>query len=159
VAPSIGLKAGRQAGEDWDTFQAVEDATKFLVAYDLGDHYTLMKALASFSQGSLLTGLSDSIGAATIQRLGYQFGHKVEYYTDFIGWSKKLEAYSKALKLNDSYTYKSGKREYAVGTSAQLFANWFEAWTSGNETQYAVFKRFFPRASRVFEKLVKEALA
>ncbi len=77
VAPSIGLKAGRQAGEDWDTFQAVEDATKFLVAYDLGDHYTLMKALASFSQGSLLTGLSDSIGAATIQRLGYQFGHKV----------------------------------------------------------------------------------
>lgn len=159
VSPTIGLQAGRQPGDDWDTFQAVDNATKFLVAYDVGDHYTLLKQLASYNQGSLLTGLSDSIGASTIQRIGYQFGHEVDYYTDFVGYSKKLEAYSKALKLNDSYTYKSGKREYGVGTSAQLFANWFEAWTSGNATQYAVFKRFFPRTSRVFEKMVKEALA
>lgn len=159
VSPTIGLQAGRQPGDDWDTFQAVDNATKFLVAYDVGDHYTLLKQLASYNQGSLLTGLSDSIGASTIQRLGYQFGHEVKYYTDFVDYSKKLEADSKALKLNDSYTYKSGKREYGVGTSAQLFANWFEAWTSGNATQYAVFKRFFPRTSRVFEKMVKEALA
>lgn len=159
MAPSLGLKAGYQAGEDWMTYGVVDRATKFLVAYDLGDHHTLMKEIASFSQGSLLTGLSDSIGAATIQKLGYQFGHKVKYYDDFLTYSKELEGYSKTFKLNEIYTHKSGKREYGVGTSAQLFANWFEAWTSGNPTQYMVFVRFFPRTSKIFEKLVKEALA
>ena len=29
---------------------------------------------------------------------------------------------------------------------------------SGNATQYAMFKRFFPRTSKIFEELVEEAM-
>jgi hypothetical protein len=159
IAPSIGIPEGRAPGNDLTTFATVRRAAHFLVAYEKGDHHTLLTELASFSQGSLLTGLSDSIGAATIQRIGYQFGHTVDYYSEFLEVSKKLENYSSVLNLNDKYTYKKGKQEYGIGTSAQLFANWFEAWTSGNATQYLLFKQFFPRTSKIFEKMVKEALA
>jgi hypothetical protein len=145
-------------GPDYTTYSRVENAVKFLIAYDKGDHYTLFNDLASFDQGSLLGGLSDSIGASTIQSIGYGFGHQVSYYEEFYTVSIELERYSKAIGLSDAYTYKSGKRVYGVGTSAQLFANWFEAWTSGNATQYAIFTRFFPRTSKVFEKMVKEAM-
>ena len=83
----------------------------------------------------------------------------MSYYEEFYEWSLTLGEYSKSVGMNDAYTYKSGKRVYGVGTSAQLFANWFEAWTSGNATQYSIFIRFFPRTSKVFEKMVKEAMA
>ena len=72
-------------------------------------------------------GRGDSIGASTIQSIGYGFGHEVSYYEKFYDWSIALGQSSKAYGMTDANTYKSGKRVYAVGTSAQLFANWFEA--------------------------------
>ena len=159
VAPALSFPDPRLGPKpDYTTYTRVENAVKFLVSYDKGDHYTLLNDLASFDQGSLLGGLSDSIGASTIQSIGYAFGHKVKYYEEWYDSSIRLTRYSRARGMNDAYTYKSGKRVYGAGTSAQLFANWFEAWTSGNATQYAVFTRFFPRTSKVFEKMVKEAM-
>jgi hypothetical protein len=155
LAPEIAIPAGRSPGADWTTFSAVEASAAFLVAYDLGDHHTLLTRLASLKRGSMLVGLSDSIGAATLQQIGYAFGHKTSYYTKFRTWSRSA---NKANLPGGEFTHKLGKREYGVGTSAQLFANWFEAWTSGNATQYAVFVRFFPRTSKIFEELVEEAM-
>jgi hypothetical protein len=155
LAPGIAFLPGIQPQKDFDTLRIVEEAVKFLVSYDLKDHYTLLKELSSLKRGGQLVGLSDSIGAATLQQIGYAFGHTTSYYTKFRGWSKIANAYKIP---GGPYAYQLGKRQYGVGTPAQLFANWFEAWTSGNATQYAVFSRFFPRTSKIFEELVEEAL-
>lgn len=155
LAPGIAFLPGIQPQKDFDTLRIVEEAVKFLVAYDLKDHYTLMRELSSLKRGSALGGLSDSIGASTLQQVGYAFGHTTSYYTKFRSWSKVANAYKIP---GGDYVHQLGKRQYGVGTSAQLFANWFEAWTSGNPTQYAVFVRFFPRTSKIFEELVEEAL-
>jgi hypothetical protein len=155
LAPGIAFLPGIEPRKDFDTLSIVEEAVKFLVAYDNRDHYTLLTELCSLKRGSPLVGLSDSIGAATLQQIGYNFGHKVKYYSNFRKWSQTAD---NAGLPGGSFTHKLGKRQYGIGSSAQLFANWFEAWTSGNATQYAVFKRFFPRTSKVFEELVEEAL-
>lgn len=155
LAPGIAFLPGIQPQKDFDTLRIVEEAVKFLVAYDLKDHYTLMRELSSLKRGGALGGLSDSIGASTLQQIGYAFGHTTSYYTKFRSWSKVANAYKIP---GGDYVHQLGKRQYGVGTSAQLFANWFEAWTSGNPTQYAVFVRFFPRTSKIFEELVEEAL-
>jgi len=154
ICPPLALRPGTNPDNDYPTLGAVESAVRFLVAYDLNDHYTLMEELSSLRRGGLLVGLSDSIGAATLQQIGYGFGHKATYYSKFKTWSKSANQQG----LPGEFTHKLGRREYGVGTSAQLFANWFEAWTSGNPTQYAVFTRFFPRTSKIFEDLVEEAL-
>jgi hypothetical protein len=154
LAPGIAFLPGIQPQKDFDTLRIVEEAVKFLVSYDLKDHYTLMQELASLRRGAALSGLSDRIGASTLNQIAYNFGHKTKYYTDWRAWSKVADTAG----LPGTFTHTLGKREYGVGTSAQLFANWFEAWTSGNATQYAVFVRFFPRTSKVFEELVEEAL-
>ena len=154
ICPPLALRPGTAPDNDYPTLGAVESAVRFLVAYDLNDHYTLMEELSSLRRGGLLVGLSDSIGAATLQQIGYGFGHKATYYSKFKTWSKSANQQG----LPGEFTHKLGRREYGVGTSAQLFANWFEAWTSGNPTQYAVFTRFFPRTSKIFEDLVEEAL-
>ena len=159
IMQALTMPGLSKPGPDYPTYKRVENAAKFLAAYDKGDHYTLLNDLATLNQGNPLVGLSDSIGASTIQSVGYKFGHEVSYYEEFYEWSLTLGEYSKSVGMNDAYTYKSGKRVYGVGTSAQLFANWFEAWTSGNATQYSIFIRFFPRTSKVFEKMVKEAMA
>lgn len=140
-------------GQDYSTYSRVQNAIKFLVAYDEGDHYTLIQELSSLKRGSALVGLSDSIGASTLQQIGYAFGHPVSYYTKFRSWSEGAD-----MAGIPTSTHKLGRRSYGIGSSAQLFANWFEAWTSGNETQYALFVKFFPRTSKVFEELVEEAL-
>ena len=140
--------------KDLTSYNRVENSVQFLVAYDQGDHYTLMTELASLRRGGALVGLSDSIGAATLQQIGYGFGHPVSYYTKFRSWSESANQ----IGLPGSFTHKLGRRSYGIGSSAQLFANWFEAWTSGNATQYALFKRFFPRTSKIFEELVEEAM-
>jgi len=155
LAPGIAFLPGIQPQKDFDTMRIVQEAVQFLVAYDLKDHYTLMRELSSLRRGGTLVGLSDSIGASTLQQIGYAFGHKTSYYAKFRTWSKTANG---AKLPGGDFVHKLGKREYGVGTSAQLFANWFEAWTSGNPTQYAVFVRFFPRTSKIFEELVKEAL-
>lgn len=155
LAPGIAFLPGIEPRKDFDTLSIVEEAVKFLVAYDNRDHYTLLTELCSLKRGSPLVGLSDSIGAATLQQIGYNFGHKVKYYSDFRKWSQTADKFNLP---GGSFTHKLGKRQYGIGSSAQLFANWFEAWTSGNPTQYAVFTRFFPRTSKIFEELVEEAL-
>jgi len=155
LAPGIAFLPGIQPQKDFDALRIVEEAVKFLVSYDLKDHYTLMRELSSLRRGSPLVGLSDSIGASTLQQIGYAFGHTTSYYTKFRTWSKTANAYKIP---GGAFVHKLGKREYGIGTSAQLFANWFEAWTSGNPTQYAIFARFFPRTSKIFEELVEEAL-
>ena len=154
VCPPLALRPGAIPDNDYPTLGAIEGAVRFLVAYDLNDHYTLIEELSSMRRGSLLSGLSDSIGASTLNQIGYNFGHKTSYYTAWRTWSRTANNAG----LPASFTHTLGKRQYGVGTSAQLFANWFEAWSSGNATQYAIFVKFFPRTSGIFEGLVKEAL-
>jgi hypothetical protein len=157
IAPALSFAGLFETGPgpDYSTYSRVQNAIKFLVAYDEGDHYTLIQELSSVRRGSALVGLSDSIGASTLQQIGYAFGHPVSYYTKFRSWS---EAADRRAGFPGSFTHKLGRRSYGVGTSAQLFANWFEAWTSGNATQYALFTKFFPRTSKIFEDLVEEAM-
>lgn len=155
IVPSLSFAGLFETGPgpDYSTYSRVQNAIKFLVAYDEGDHYTLIQELSSMRRGSALVGLSDSIGASTLQQIGYAFGHPVSYYTKFRSWSEGADRAG-----IPTSTHKLGRRSYGVGSSAQLFANWFEAWTSGNETQYALFVKFFPRTSKIFEDLVEEAL-
>jgi hypothetical protein len=154
VCPDLQLEPGAIPDTSRETFRAVRNAVEFLVSYDQRDHWTLLTQLASYKRGSPLAGLSDSIGAATLQDIGYNFGHKKDYYAEFLTLSDRANLVGK----RSDFTYRSSSRKYGLGTSAQLFANWFEAWTSGNATQYAVFVRFFPRTSKMFEAMVEEAL-
>jgi hypothetical protein len=155
IIPSLNLVSANAApGADYDTYTVVSDAVRMLVSYDEKDHYTLIEKLASRRRGNLLSGLSDSIGASTLNQIDYYFGHKTKYYTEKLAWSK----YANTLGFDGSFTYIQGRRQYASRSNAQLFANWFEAWTSGNATQYEFFKRFFPRTSKIFEELVAEAM-
>lgn len=155
IIPSLNSVAANAApGADYDTYTVVSDAVRMLVSYDEKDHYTLIEKLASRRRGNLLSGLSDSIGASTLNQIDYYFGHTTSYYKEKMAWSK----YANNLGFDGSFTYTQGRRQYASRSNAQLFANWFEAWTSGNATQYALFKRFFPRTSKIFEELVAEAM-
>jgi len=154
VVPDIGLEPGLSPDNSRETFRAARNAVDFLVSYDQRDHWTLLTQLSLCERGSYLVGLSDSIGAATLQDIGYNFGHEQAYYKRFLTVSNSANLLGK----RSDFTYKSASREYGVGTSAQLFANWFEAWTSGNATQYAVFVRFFPRTAKAFEAMVEGAL-
>jgi hypothetical protein len=154
VAPRLALQTGSAPNNDDATLGSVENAVRFLVAYDKKDHYTLIEEVGSRDRGNLLSCISDSIGASTINQIDYWFGHKTKYYKDAMPRSRFVNG----LGFDGASTYKLGRREYGRRASAQLFANWFEAWTSGNATQYALFTRFFPRTSKVFEELVKEAM-
>ena len=155
ILSSLNLVAAKtEPKADYDTYTVVSDAVKMLVSYDEKDHYTLIEALASRNRGNLLSGLSDSIGASTLNQIDYYFGHDTSYYTEKTAWSLNANG----LGFDGKFTYMQGGRQYAARSNAQLFANWFEAWTSGNATQYAIFTRFFPRTSKVFEDLVKEAM-
>jgi hypothetical protein len=154
VAPSLALAPGTVPANNYQTLGVVENAVKFLISYDKKDHYTLIEEVGSRTRGNLLSGLADSIGASTINEIDYWFGHDTKYYKDKMKWSR----YVNTLGFDGASTYKLGRREYGARANAQLFANWFEAWTSGNATQYALFTRFFPRTSKIFEDLVKEAM-
>ena len=154
VAPSLALQTGSAPNNDYATLGAVENAVRFLIAYDKKDHYTLIEEVGSRKRGNPLSGISDSIGASTINQIDYWFGHKTSYYKKVMARSRFVNG----LGFDGASTYKLGGREYGSRANAQLFANWFEAWTSGNATQYAMFTRFFPRTSKVFEDLVKEAM-
>jgi hypothetical protein len=154
VCPDLKLEPGAVPDNSRATFRAARNAVDFLVSYDQRDHWTLLTQLASYERGSPLVGLSDSIGASTLQDIGYNFGHGQDYYQKFLVLSRGANLSGK----RTDFTHTASDREYGVGTSAQLFANWFEAWTSGNATQYAVFVRFFPRTSKIFEAMVEEAL-
>lgn len=155
ILPSLNLVSANAAPKaDYDTYTVVSDAVRMLVSYDEKDHYTLIEKLASRDRGNLLSGLSDSIGASTLNQIDYWFGHDTSYYTEKLAWSKAANT----LGFEGSFTYRQGRRQYGSRSNAQLFANWFEAWTSGNATEYAFFKRFFPRTSKIFEEMVAEAM-
>lgn len=137
-----------------------DDAIEFLAAFDVGDHRTLVYYAGQYGHSSALSGLSDSIGASTSNRVAYQFGHGNDYYEDFIK-STKNNSITTADGEVVSYTYRyytdgQGSVVLGVGNTAQMWANWFEAYTSGNKTQYAVFKKLFPNTSAKFETLITE---
>jgi hypothetical protein len=134
------------------------DVSRFIAAFDNKDHVELIyKGGASMTHSSPLAGLSDSLGAATNQRIGYRFGHNSTYYADFRRYDKKIANF---LGKDDVYgkgstVPTSGRYAYGTGNTAQLWANWFEAYTSGNDTQYSVFKQLFPATSNRFEEIVE----
>ena len=132
------------------------EAAKFVSAFDLGDHASLVyDARLGIVHQSPLAGLSDSLGAATNQRIGYRFGHKKTYYASFRKNDKRLRSVSDPFG-DSTRTPTTGKYAYGTGNTAQLWANWFEAYTSGNKTQYAVFKKLFENTSQKFEAITKE---
>ena len=135
------------------------DASRFLAAFDNNDHAVLVYGGgARMTHSSALSGLSDSLGAATNQRIGYQFGHAKKYYADMRAHDKRS-----ARLIGDADTIgglapTGGKYAYGSGNTAQLWANWFEAYTSGSETQYTVFKKLFPATSGRFEDILERFL-
>jgi len=141
----------------------IGEAAEFLASFDVGDHVSLVHNNAKTAiKASPLAGLSDTLGALTNQRIGYAFGHKRTYYSKFRSHDKavarsRVGALYKEADL-PSIVPTTGKYAYGTGNSAQAFANWFEAWTSGNQTQYMIFKRLFPDTSRKFEQIVEREL-
>jgi hypothetical protein len=137
------------------------DAASFLASFDNLDHVALIyKARANIDHASALSGISDSLGAATNQRIGYKFGHKKNYYAKFRAADRQIRHIvgDKDPFGPDSLSPTSGRYAYGTGNTAQLWANWFEAYTSGNRTQYSVFVKFFPTTSEKFEGIIKEYL-
>jgi hypothetical protein len=155
-----------------DAQQNAEQIVALIASYDVKDHVYLMDS-ADFSRpaGGPLAGLSDSLGAATGSRVVYFYAHsQTEYYDVKLYWDKQktlgddlLRTAAKSItKEIPQYVAPSPASlqilQYGTGTPKQLFANWFEAWTSGNRTQIALFEQMFPRTTAAFEKLVNEAL-
>ncbi len=146
--------------EGSDIVRARTDSAAFLAAFDAKDHVSLVyRGGITARHASPLAGLSDSIGAVTNQRLGYAFGHPESYYKKFRAHDRKVARYygDKIDTFGSGPKYPTkGRYAYGTGNSAQVWANWFEAYTSGSETQYTVFKQMFPKTSAKFEKIVKE---
>jgi hypothetical protein len=155
-----------------DTRQNADQIVGLIASYDVKDHVYLMDS-ADFSRpaGGPLAGLSDSLGAATGSRVVYFYAHsQTQYYDAKLYWDKQKTLGNDLLRLAAKSITKEapeyvGKSpvalqilDYGTGTPKQIFANWFEAWTSGNRTQLAIFEQFFPSTTKAFEKLVKEVL-
>lgn len=135
-----------QVRSDFGVSQSVGQA-RFLTAWDKNDHALLM-ANTNWSKGhaSIMAGLSDSIEAATNVKFSYKYGHGKSYYRRFNAF---------AAYIGETKTI--NRQKYNNGHTTQIFANWFEAYTSGNETQLAIFERFLPRTSKTFRRIVEEA--
>lgn len=145
---------------------------RLIAAYDSKDHEYLMRyAGLDRPAGGPLAGLSDSLGAATGSRVVYFYAHdQLSYYDAKMYWDSKSTPNQDVLRsvaqniIGSLPEYVAeapaalGIKKYGTGTPKQIFANWFEAWTSGNRTQLAVFERMFPRTTKVFEQLIEEAL-
>ncbi len=130
----------------WDS--RVNSAAALLAAIDDKDHHYFLNS-TRYNHESVLSGLSDSLGAATNNAVGYRFGHKDSYYKNF----RDLDKRRARMSVNDeNLPYKN----LGSGNSAQIWANWFEAYTSGNESQYTLFRLFFPLTSHEFEDLLNE---
>ena len=126
----------------------IEDGpARFLSAWRDKDHRRIMEIFADWKPGhaSKLAGLSDSIEASVDVQFQYRYGHGTSYY------NKKRRFYRQF-----GHTKMIGKRVYTPGQTTQAFANWFEAYTSGDETQLQIFKHFLPRTAAKFEKIYKE---
>ena len=152
--------------------QNAEQVVLLIAAYDTKDHEYLMQ-YAGFDRpaGGPLAGLSDSLGAATGSRVVYFYAHdQREYYDAKMLWDSKKKLGDDVLRIAAKTAFKRipdyvaeppsalqiGK--YGTGTPKQIFANWFEAWTSGNRTQLAIFEQMFPRTVKIFEQIIEEAL-
>ena len=129
----------------WDS--RVRSAAALLAAIDDQDHNYFLNS-ARYGHDSVLSGLSDSLGAATNNAVGYRFGHKDSYYKNFRDVDKRRAR----IYGEENLPYKN----LGSGNSAQIWANWFEAYTSGNESQYTLFRLFFPLTSFEFEDLLNE---
>ena len=155
-----------------DAQQNAEQIVALIASYDVKDHVYLMDS-ADFSRpaGGPLAGLSDSLGAATGSRVVYFYAHsQTEYYDVKLYWDKQKTLWDDLLRTAAKSITKEIPQyvapspaslqilQYGTGTPKQLFANWFEAWTSGNRTQIALFEQMFPRTTAAFEKLVNEVL-
>jgi len=132
-----------------------EGWAEFATAWRNRDGYTLSTGLAkeygSITHADPWPGVQDAIEAATGANLKSAFGHGKSYYTK----RKKYEQFHKRFK---NVTI-GGKATYVHGFSTgQAFANWFEAYGSGDALQYGIFKRLFPRTSAAFEALLEEYL-
>lgn len=152
--------------------QNAEQVALLIAAYDTKDHEYLMQ-YAGFDRpaGGPLAGLSDSLGAATGSRVVYFYAHdQREYYDAKMLWDSEKKLGDDVLRIAAKTAFKRipdyvaeppsalqiGK--YGTGTPKQIFANWFEAWTSGNRTQLAIFEQMFPRTVKIFEQIIEEAL-
>jgi len=141
---------GSKTGKD-----LYSDAADFFAAFDNGDHVRLVyDGGASITHKSPLSGLSDSIGASTNQSLGYRFGHPASYYSQSRSHDRRTVDFYGDVGIGGLMPSKD-KFPYGTGNTGQLWANWFEAYTSGNDTQYTVFKKFFPQTSARFEGILE----
>lgn len=133
-----------------------QEAARFISSFDFRDHATLVyDARFEMDHKSALAGLSDSLGAATNQRIGYSFGHKITYYAKFRKYDRQDRNVTDPFG-GGTRTPTGGAYAYGTGNTAQLWANWFEAYTSGSDTQYSVFKKFFGNTSLRFENIARE---
>ena len=146
------IKRGLDPEEVKRSFPKTRDlntAADFLMAWDKRDHAALMSdEMIDWTQGhaTILSGLSDSIEAATNVKFSYRYGHGKSYYRKF----NKFADYIGETKTVD-------RNKYNHGHTTQIFANWFEAYTSGNETQLSIFEHFLPRVSKKFRAIVEDA--
>jgi len=140
----------------YDLDERIDESIRFLASYDEGDHHFFLNR-GSYGHESMLSGLSDSIGAATNQKIGYRFGHSVEYYEQFREYDKSVfKDPSFQELLSETAKPTTGIWAYGSGNNAQIWANWFEAYTSGSATQYTIFRRFFPNTSKRFEVIIED---
>jgi hypothetical protein len=141
-----------------------EGVIDFLAAFDTGDHRALIYDAISIDHASPLSGLSDTLGALTNQDIGYMFGHEWDYYTQFANadrtWGPQLDKFGFNVFGKGSLNPYSTKfaHDYGTGNAAQAWANWFDAYMSGNKTEYTIFKRLFPNTSARFERIIQDYL-
>lgn len=91
---------------------------------------------------SALAGMQDTFEAGTAGKVRIQFGHGEKYYRD------RVKYYGVA--------HKEGGRTFGAGSTAEAFANWFEAFGSPNKGDYALFKHLWPETSQAFENMLEE---
>lgn len=126
---------------------------EFVVAWKTRDSYLLTHGLQMAyggrnSHDKIWPGLQDTLEASTGANVRQGFGHGKKYYTQRKALEEKFGRFKKATV---------GKPTYFTGANTgQAFANWFEAYGSGNSIQYGIFKRLFPKVSARFEAMLEE---
>jgi hypothetical protein len=120
---------------------------RLLSAWRDRDHRRIMEVFTDWSvgHGGKMNGLSDTIEASVNAKFSYYFGHGKAYYL------KRNKFYGRY-----GFTKTLNRQKYNPGHTTQAFANWFEAYTSGDETQLQIFKHFLPRTAAKFEKIYKD---
>lgn len=126
------------------------DAIDIVVAWQRRDVYALLQQIPStlghkVSHSSAIAGLQDTFEAGTGGNIRIYFGHGKQYYTKPMSSMQKLGL---ARTVN--------KRKYNAYTTAQAFANWFEAYGDPNPASRQMYKRLWPRTYASFERLVTQ---